>query len=146
MELAGAQACPARVRPASRPDGTPLVAGAYTDAQTRTGVTHPATKLSCSAERRAGAVGPRTGPCRRRRRVDSPTSSASHRNGRGQPPRGSPPEALWRTRSANSFTLPSDEEVFKMRDEEKRRKKEYRETQSKLKVWEKATRGVPDWS
>ena len=26
----------------------------------------------------------------------------------------------------NPFTLPSDEEVFKMRDEEKRRKKEYR--------------------
>ena len=41
----------------------------------------------------------------------------------------------------NPFTLPSDEEVFKMRDEEKRRKKEYRETQSKLKVWEKTTRG-----
>ena len=66
------------------------------------------------------------------------TSSASHRNGRGQPPRGSPPEALWRTRR-NAFTLPSDEEVFKMRDEEKRQK-EYRETQSKLKVWEKTTR------
>ena len=41
----------------------------------------------------------------------------------------------------NPFTLPSDEGVFKMRDEEKRRKKEYRETQSKLKVWEKAARG-----
>ena len=41
----------------------------------------------------------------------------------------------------NPFTLPSDEEVFKMRDEEKRRKKEYRETQSKLRVWEKTTRG-----
>ena len=41
----------------------------------------------------------------------------------------------------NPFTLPSDEEVFKMRDEEKRRKQEYRETQSKLRVWEKTTRG-----
>ena len=41
----------------------------------------------------------------------------------------------------NPFTLPSDEEVFKMRDEEKRRKLEFRETQSKLKVWQKKRGG-----
>ena len=43
----------------------------------------------------------------------------------------------------NPFTLPSYEEAFKMRDEEKRRKKEYRETQSKLKVGKDDARKLP---
>ena len=39
----------------------------------------------------------------------------------------------------NPFTLPSDEEVFRMRDTERKMKAQARERQSKLKVWEKTT-------
>lgn len=40
---------------------------------------------------------------------------------------------------ANPFTLPSDEEVFKLRDAERKMKKIDREKQSSLRVWEKTT-------
>ncbi|OQR97873.1 hypothetical protein ACHHYP_09865 [Achlya hypogyna] len=43
------------------------------------------------------------------------------------------------TSSANPFTLPSDEEVFHMRDDVKRRKEEDRERNAKLKIHEKIT-------
>jgi hypothetical protein len=39
----------------------------------------------------------------------------------------------------NPFVLPSDEEVFRMRDTERRMKSLQREQQSKMKVWEKTT-------
>lgn len=39
----------------------------------------------------------------------------------------------------NPFTLPSDEEVFRMRDEERKRRSKEREEQRKLKVWQKTT-------
>ena len=39
----------------------------------------------------------------------------------------------------NPFRLPSDEQVFLMRDEERQQKLEERETQRSLKVWEKTT-------
>ena len=41
----------------------------------------------------------------------------------------------------NPFTLPSDEEVFRMRDEERKRRSKEREEQRKLKVWQKTTGG-----
>ncbi|KDO16974.1 hypothetical protein SPRG_17554 [Saprolegnia parasitica CBS 223.65] len=41
--------------------------------------------------------------------------------------------------SANPFTLPSDEEVFRMRDDVKRRKDEDRERNARLKIHEKLT-------
>ncbi|EQC37291.1 hypothetical protein SDRG_05515 [Saprolegnia diclina VS20] len=41
--------------------------------------------------------------------------------------------------SANPFTLPSDEEVFRMRDDIKRRKDEDRERNARLKIHEKLT-------
>jgi hypothetical protein len=39
----------------------------------------------------------------------------------------------------NPFALPSDEEVFRMRDEERRRKLRVKEQTQELKVWEKTT-------
>jgi hypothetical protein len=39
----------------------------------------------------------------------------------------------------NPFALPSDEEVFRMRDEERARKKQDKDTVTQLKVWEKTT-------
>ena len=39
----------------------------------------------------------------------------------------------------NPFVLPSDEEVFRMRDTERRMKTVERERQHTLKVWEKST-------
>lgn len=42
----------------------------------------------------------------------------------------------------NPFTLPSDEEVFRMRDSERRMKSLSREKQATLKVWEKSTGSV----
>ena len=57
-----------------------------------------------------------------RRFADEPRQRLPHHKRRGQPPpRGSPTMDMEEER--NPFTLPSDEEVFKMRDEEKRRKK-----------------------
>ena len=41
--------------------------------------------------------------------------------------------------SRNPFALPSDEEVFRMRDEERHRKQAERERLAKLQVWEKTT-------
>ena len=41
----------------------------------------------------------------------------------------------------NPFTLPSDEEVFKLRDEDRKRRAEERERQHGLKVWQKTTTG-----
>jgi len=41
----------------------------------------------------------------------------------------------------NPFTLPSDEEVFKLRDEDKQRRADERERQHGLKVWQKTTTG-----
>ena len=39
----------------------------------------------------------------------------------------------------NPFTLPSDEEVFRMRDTERRQRIENREKQAQMKVWQKTT-------
>ena len=39
----------------------------------------------------------------------------------------------------NPFTLPSDEEVFRMRETERRQKIENREQQAQMKVWQKTT-------
>ena len=39
----------------------------------------------------------------------------------------------------NPFTLPSDEEVFRMRETERREKIENREKQAQMKVWQKTT-------
>eukprot|EP00636_Phaeomonas_parva_P013099 CAMPEP_0118881788 /NCGR_PEP_ID=MMETSP1163-20130328/21182_1 /TAXON_ID=124430 /ORGANISM="Phaeomonas parva, Strain CCMP2877" /LENGTH=46 /DNA_ID= /DNA_START= /DNA_END= /DNA_ORIENTATION= len=39
----------------------------------------------------------------------------------------------------NPFALPSDEEVFKMRDEERKRREADRAHQQSLRVWEKTT-------
>ena len=39
----------------------------------------------------------------------------------------------------NPFTLPSDEEVFRMRDTERREKTLNRERQGQMRVWEKST-------
>jgi hypothetical protein len=39
----------------------------------------------------------------------------------------------------NPFILPSDEEVFRMRDTERRTKAMERERQGTLKIWEKST-------
>eukprot|EP01138_Halocafeteria_seosinensis_P000071 gb/GECG01000072.1/.p1 GENE.gb/GECG01000072.1/~~gb/GECG01000072.1/.p1 ORF type:complete len:478 (+),score=130.00 gb/GECG01000072.1/:1-1434(+) len=38
---------------------------------------------------------------------------------------------------SNPFTLPSDEEVFKMREQEREQKQEERKKQQRLKIWEK---------
>ncbi|KAJ8598195.1 hypothetical protein CTAYLR_005519 [Chrysophaeum taylorii] len=43
----------------------------------------------------------------------------------------------------NPFALPSDEEVFRMRDEEKKRRALEREAARKLPVWKKTVRGKP---
>jgi hypothetical protein len=41
--------------------------------------------------------------------------------------------------NSNPFTLPSDEEVFRLRDAERLKKSLHREKQSQLKIWEKST-------
>lgn len=41
--------------------------------------------------------------------------------------------------NTNPFTLPSDEEVFRLRDTERLKKSQHREKQSSLKIWEKST-------
>jgi hypothetical protein len=41
--------------------------------------------------------------------------------------------------NVNPFTLPSDEEVFRMRDDIKKKKEEERERNAKLKIHEKIT-------
>ncbi|ETW02448.1 hypothetical protein H310_05957 [Aphanomyces invadans] len=52
----------------------------------------------------------------------------------GEPSGGTTPES-----NANPFTLPSDEEVFRMRDDIKKKKEEERVRNSKLKIHEKIT-------
>ena len=42
-----------------------------------------------------------------------------------------------RNGEGNPFTLPSDEEVFKMREQEREQKQEQRKEQQRLKIWEK---------
>jgi len=42
-------------------------------------------------------------------------------------------------RESNPFVLPSDEEVFRMRDEERRRKQDKKEKLQEMKIWEKTT-------
>ena len=42
---------------------------------------------------------------------------------------------------SNPFTLPSDEEVFRMRDEERKRRAKERDDQRNLAVWQKNTAG-----
>jgi len=44
--------------------------------------------------------------------------------------------------NVNPFTLPSDEEVFRMRDEEKKNRAKKREENMKLKIWEKGNTGA----
>lgn len=44
-----------------------------------------------------------------------------------------------RAESTNPFTLPSDEEVFRMRDRERKQKLMDRQEKAKLKVWQKTT-------
>ncbi len=44
---------------------------------------------------------------------------------------------------SNPFTLPSDEEVFRLRDEERRNRASRREANMKLKIWEKSSTGGP---
>lgn len=50
-------------------------------------------------------------------------------NGKGEPAR-------------NPFTLPGDEEVFRLRDEEKKRRAEARDKNLKLKIWQKGNGGA----
>lgn len=42
----------------------------------------------------------------------------------------------------NPFTLPNDEEVFRLRDEEKRQRAEARDKNMKLKIWQKGKHGA----
>ncbi|ETK82906.1 hypothetical protein L917_11576, partial [Phytophthora nicotianae] len=43
------------------------------------------------------------------------------------------------TVESNPFTLPSDEEVFRMRETEKQRKEEEKSKNSRLKIYDKTT-------
>ncbi|GMH59865.1 hypothetical protein TrRE_jg13412 [Triparma retinervis] len=44
--------------------------------------------------------------------------------------------------SRNPFTLPNDEEVFRLRDEQKKQRAEAREENMKLKIWQKGKHGA----
>lgn len=44
--------------------------------------------------------------------------------------------------SRNPFTLPNDEEVFRLRDEQKKARAEAREENMKLKIWQKGKHGA----
>ena len=45
----------------------------------------------------------------------------------------------WNETEKNPFTLPSDEEVFRRRDNERRKRSTDREERGQLKVWQKPT-------